>query len=74
MCREFAWLNKSSQRATRQLSVKHRLNIAVKDPIPVHMIHRFDKLIHVAFYTILGKVVPAAPNELVDITLHEFKY
>lgn len=46
----------------------------MEDAVPVHMVHGFDQLVHVTLEAVLRYVVTAAPDQLVDVHVHQLKH
>ena len=46
----------------------------MEDAVPVHVVHGLEQLVHVVLHGLLGKVLRAALDELVDVALHELKH
>mmetsp|Transcript_5980 Transcript_5980/g.17996 ORF Transcript_5980/g.17996 Transcript_5980/m.17996 type:complete len:257 (-) Transcript_5980:263-1033(-) len=51
-----------------------RLDVAVKDAVPVHVLDRADQLVHVPLHSRLGKVLPPPADELVYVHVHQLKH
>lgn len=51
----------------------YRLDVAVKNPVAVHVVHRLGQRVHEAPYARLTEIVPPATDQLVDVHLHELK-
>ena len=47
-----------------------RLDVSVKDAIPVHVIHRLCELIHIDLYPIFSNVMSSSADQFVDIHVH----
>mmetsp|Transcript_10 Transcript_10/g.40 ORF Transcript_10/g.40 Transcript_10/m.40 type:complete len:325 (+) Transcript_10:328-1302(+) len=50
------------------------LDVAVEDPVPMHVIHALDQLIHICLHPVLIDVVPPSADELVDVHVHELEH
>lgn len=46
----------------------------MEDACFVHVVHGFDKLVHVAADTLLSNIVAAASDELIDVHVHQLKH
>lgn len=46
----------------------------MEDPSLVHVVHGFDKLIHVAPYPILCHIMATPAYKLIDVHVHELKH
>jgi len=46
----------------------------MEDAISVHVVHRAHQLVHVVLDAVLSYIVPPAPDELVDVHVHELKH
>ena len=58
-------------------SYKHsylRFNVTMKNPVTVHVLDCFQKLVHVVFHTSLWQVVRAAFYGLVKVHLHNLEH
>lgn len=50
-----------------------RLDIAMKNPVFMHMVNRSDDLVHIVFYPSFVKVVSAALNSFVHVHVHQLE-
>eukprot|EP00967_Tisochrysis_lutea_P006869 scaffold8222_cov21-Tisochrysis_lutea.AAC.1 len=50
------------------------LDVPVEDAVAVHMVHGSHQLIHVVADAVLCHIVPSAPDELIDVHVHELKH
>ena len=46
----------------------------VEDAGFVHVIHRFDELVHIALNSVLCYIMTAPTDELIDVHIHELKH
>ena len=51
-----------------------RLDVPVENTVAVHVVHGLQQLEHVHLDLLLREVVPAPPDEFVDVAVHEFKH
>ena len=52
----------------------HRFDVAMEDPVAVHVVHSLGQRIHELSYPRLAEVVTPTADELVDIHLHQLEY
>lgn len=50
-----------------------RLDVTMKDAVSVHVIDRFEHLVHVVLDALLGQVVAPSLDRLVHVHVHEFE-
>mmetsp|Transcript_28098 Transcript_28098/g.69182 ORF Transcript_28098/g.69182 Transcript_28098/m.69182 type:complete len:286 (-) Transcript_28098:170-1027(-) len=50
------------------------LDVAVEDPVAMHMVHGLYQLVHVGLHAVLRDVVAAPANQLVDVHIHELEH
>ncbi|KAL3917804.1 MAG: hypothetical protein SGPRY_006260, partial [Prymnesium sp.] len=45
----------------------------MEDAVTVHVVHRFEQLVHVALDPSFGQVVSSPADELVDVHVHQLE-
>lgn len=50
-----------------------RLDVSVEDAVSVHVVNRFDKLVHVVLHSVLRQVVPFAFDSVVHVHIHQLE-
>jgi hypothetical protein len=49
------------------------LDVSVKDAVSVHVVDRFQKLVHVVLHSVLRQVVSTAFDSIIHVHIHQFK-
>ena len=48
-------------------------NITMKNAVPVHVVYRLKKLVHVILHSILRQIVSLTLDGVIHVHVHEFK-
>jgi len=51
-----------------------RLDVSVEDAVSVHVVNRFDKLVHIVLNSVLRQVMPFAFDSIVHVHVHQLEH